>query len=211
MTLPGLSLKATVRTYLVTVNTSSIVVMTMIRWMIVLLSFLQCIWITHCFLYIGTPFRHSIHWTIPHSTTTTTITTTTNSHAIFATQKDNIFTDSQKLNHHQHSRSTYLFMQSRRSPQSSARPTTPSSSSVSGSSESAYLLPTPPVNSIGNFFDQSTLVPSSSSSSSDDSGSDSSGGGMSFIQCHMIAVGEIEGSEGRTVPINLILHTFIYN
>ena len=183
----------------------------MMRWMSVLLSFLQCIWITHCFLYTGTPFRHSIHWTIPHSTTTT-ITTINSHHAIFATKRDNIFTDSQKLNHHQHSRSTYLCMQSRRSPQSSARPTTPSSSSssVSGSSASAYLLPTPPVNSIGNFFDQSTLVPSSSSSS-DDSGSDSSGAGMSFIQCHMIAVGEIEGNEGRTISINLILHTFIYN
>lgn len=167
------------------------------RWMNVLLFFLQCVWITHCYLYTGTPCHHSIHWTIPHSTTTTTtITTTTNTQAILATQRDYIFTDSQKLyHHHQHSRSMYLCMQSRRSPQSPARPTTPSSSSssVSGSSASTYLLPTPPVNSIGNFFDQSTLVPSSSSSS-DDSGSDSSGGGMSFIQCHMIAVGEIEGN-----------------
>lgn len=160
----------------------------MIRWMSVLLSLLQCVWINHCYLYTGTPFRHYIHWTIPHSTTTT-ITTTTNSHAILAAQRDNVLTVSQKFYHHQHSRSTYLCMQSRRSPQLPTRPTAPS----------AYLLPTPPVNSIGNFFDQSTLVPSSSSSSSsssDDSGSDSSGGGMSFIQCHMIAVGEIEGNEG---------------
>ena len=177
------------------------VMMTMMRWMSVLLSFLQCIWITHCYLYTGTSFRHSIHWMVPRGTVSTiTTTTTTNYQTISAAiQKDNRYLQHTRR---QHSRNTQLCMQSRRSPQPPARLTTPSSSAAAAAT--AYLLPTPPVNSIGNFFDQSTLVPSStsssssaSSSSSEDSDSDSSdgGGGMSFIQCHMIAVGEIEGNE----------------
>ena len=188
--------------------------MTMMRWMSVLLSFLQCIWITHCYLYTGTSFRHSIHWMVPRGTVSTiTTTTTTNYQTISAS----IHKDNRYLQHtrRQHSRNTQLCMQSRRSPQPPARLTTPSSSS---SAAAAYLLPTPPVNSIGNFFDQSTLVPSSSpssssasSSSSEDSDSDSSdgGGGMSFIQCHMIAVGEIEGNEWL-YPWTWHLHTVIY-
>ena len=142
---------------------------------ILLLSFLQVLWVTHCYRNHGSSFHQPIRWI--HSTTIAPTNSQSNRVHLYADSQQCMYTR----------RRRQLYMQSKRSLQPPIRSTTTSSAP-----SSAYLLPTPPVNSIGNFFDQGTLVPSSTSANSD-SDDDSSGGGMSFIQCHMIAVGEIEG------------------